>query len=63
LKASSSFLKKRLAAGKPKNFFYAGVWALTGPAPKAQSNKVFLLLFLQKKKALLALIIRGVRRH
>jgi hypothetical protein len=44
IKESSRFLKKRR-----KNFCYAGPWAVSAPTPKAQINKVFLLLFVHKK--------------
>jgi len=47
LKKGAAFLKKSGA----KNFCYAGSWAWSSTAPMAQIQKVFLLLFLQKKKA------------
>jgi hypothetical protein len=33
-----------------KTFFYAGLWALSATTPIAQISKVFLLLFVHKKK-------------
>jgi hypothetical protein len=44
-KESGSFLKK-----EPKNFCYSGPEALAAPRPRPGLTKVFLLLFLQKKK-------------
>jgi hypothetical protein len=46
----AAFLKKSGA----KNFYL--FWSREFDAPKAQINKVFLLLFLQKKKFLLYLL-------
>jgi hypothetical protein len=37
-----------------KIFCYGGPWALSAPPPKTQINKVFLLLFVHKKKRFLA---------
>jgi len=34
-------LKKILAARKPKNFCYAGLWAVAKQTPMAQSKKKF----------------------
>jgi hypothetical protein len=45
MKESSRFLKK----AAPKTFVCAGPWAVSGPTPMAQHNKVFLLLFVHKK--------------
>jgi hypothetical protein len=42
-------LKKRLAAREAKNFWDSGPGAVAAPTPMAQSHKVFLVLFLQKK--------------
>jgi hypothetical protein len=44
---SSRFLKK----AAQKLFRYAGPWALSAPPPMTQHNKVFLLLFVHKKKS------------
>jgi hypothetical protein len=49
IKGSASFLKKRLAAREAKNFWDSGPGAVAAPTPMAQSHKVFLVLFLQKK--------------
>jgi hypothetical protein len=49
MEGSGSFLKKRLAARKPKNFFDSGAWALAGPTPQAQSNKGFCAAFFKKR--------------
>jgi hypothetical protein len=48
VKKEADFLKKSGA----KNFCYAGPGAVEATTPQAQSAKVFLLLFLQKKKCL-----------
>jgi hypothetical protein len=44
-KEAAAFFKKRR-----KNFFYAGPWALSPTKPMAEFSKVFLLLFVHKKK-------------
>jgi hypothetical protein len=38
-----------------QKLFYAGPWALSPMQPKAQHKKVFLLLFVHKKKPFLSL--------
>jgi hypothetical protein len=47
---------KRFFFGKkePKNFFESGAWALAAPQPEADNFKVFLLLFVHKKKGFLS---------
>jgi hypothetical protein len=47
---SASFLKKR-----SKKLFFAGAWAVSPPAPMAQIQRSFLVLFF--KKELLALAV------
>jgi hypothetical protein len=51
IKESSRFLKK----AAQKLFGHAGSWALSPTKPITRINKVFLLLFVHKKKSFLSL--------
>jgi hypothetical protein len=75
VKASGSFLtyfarpdsdgRLRRPSSERENQKTSLLWGMgaTLPTPQAQSQKVFLLLFLQKKKVFLALVIGWIGGH